>query len=146
MRGEEYTGEFGEIRLSSLKAIRDVFVEHEALVEETFLDEFNPHELHIHYSEGFEEAGRFDVRWSRKNNHNFHYTEGRSLDFRYDRHPNYHSPKKHFHAPDDESSQDATESCIQVEQDRLVALAVIERWRKAWENGDLQLLNQGNPP
>jgi hypothetical protein len=146
MHGEEYTGEFGEIRPSSLKAIRDVFVDHEPLVEETVLDEFNPQELRVYYSEGFEESGRFDVRWGRKNNYNFHYTEGESLDFRYDRHPNHHSPEKHFHAPEDESNEDASESCIHVKQDRLVALAVIQLWREAWENGNLELLNQGNPP
>jgi hypothetical protein len=146
MHGEGYTGEFGEISLSSLKIIRDMFVEYEPLVEEAFLDEFNPQELRIYYSEGFEEAGRFDVRWSRKNSYNFHYTEGDSLDFRYDRHPNQHSPEKHFHPPENESSEDAVGSCIQVEQDRLVSLAVIQLWRETWENGDLRLLNRGNPP
>jgi len=76
MYGEKYTGKFGEIRPSSLKVIRDVFVEHEPLVEETVLDVFNPQELRVYYSEGFEGSGRFDVRWSRRNNYNFHYTEG----------------------------------------------------------------------
>jgi hypothetical protein len=145
MYGEEYTGEFGEIRTSSLKAIRDVFREHEPLVETTVLDDFDPRKLVVHYSEGFEEPGRFDIRWSRKNNYNFHYTED-DLDFRYDRHPNGHSPEKHFHAPDQEESKESVKSCIQVERDRLVALAVIQLWREAWEEDSISLLNQGNPP
>jgi len=51
MYGEEYTGEFGEIRTSSLKVVRDVFESHEPLVEETRLDDFDPRELRVHYSE-----------------------------------------------------------------------------------------------
>lgn len=146
MYGEDYTDAFGEIRISSLKVIRDMFERHEPLVEETCLDDFDPRELRVYYSEGFEEPGRFDVRWSRTNSYNFHYTEDESLNFRYDRHPNDHSSEKHFHVPEDTRSEDAVESCIEVEQDRLVALAVVQLWREAWENGDLLLLNRGSPP
>jgi hypothetical protein len=146
MHGEEYTGEFGKIRVSSLKTIRDVFETHEPLVEETRLDDFDPRELRVYYSEGFEEPGRFDVRWSRTNSYNFHYTEGENFDFRYDKHPNDHSPEKHFHTPDDTRSEEAVESCIDVEQDHLVTLAVVQLWRNAWEKNDLSLLNRGIPP
>jgi hypothetical protein len=86
------------------------------------------------------------VRWSRTNSYNFHYTEGEDFDFRYDKHPNDHSPEKHFHAPDDTRSEEAVESCIDVEQDHLVALAVVQLWRNAWEKNDLSLLNRGSPP
>jgi len=86
------------------------------------------------------------VRWSKTNSYNFHYTEGEDFDFRYDRHPNDHSPEKHFHAPGDTRSEEAVESCIDVEQDRLVALAVVQLWRESWENDDPSLLNRGSPP
>ncbi|XGI82721.1 hypothetical protein ACEU6E_05395 [Halorutilales archaeon Cl-col2-1] len=145
---EEYTGEFGEVKVSSLRVIRDVFVNHEPLVEEAQLDEFDPHELQVYFEDGFEKPGRFDVRWSTRNYFNFHYTEPGEFDFRYDRHPNHHSPEKHFHPPSPQKGErrDPEESCIEVETDRLVALAVIQLWRQAWEADDFSLLNQGNPP
>lgn len=145
MRGEKNAGGLGEIRVSSLKVIRDVFERYEPLVKDTHLDDFNPRVLRVQYTEGFEQPGRFDVKWDRSNNYSFHYTEN-ELDFRYDRHPNDHSPEKHFHPPEVSGTEAAEESCIEVEQDNLVALAVVQLWRQAWENDDLSLLNQGNPP
>jgi hypothetical protein len=145
MSEDEYTGSLGEMKISSLKIVRDVFEKYEPLVEDTHLDDFDPRLLQVNYSEGFEDSGRFDVKWDRKNNYSFHYTE-ETLDFRYDRHPNDHSPEKHFHAPGDTQREDATTSCVEVEQDRLVAMAAVQLWRNAWEKDDLSLLNRGNPP
>lgn len=146
MSQDERSG-FGPPDLPSLVAVRDTFERHEPLVDETaFDDSIDAQQLVVRLSAGFEEPGRFDVRWSATDCYSFHYAES-GLDFRYDAHPNPHSPREHFHPPPDAASADAEESCIQVELPELVALAVIQLWRAAWEAGDQSLLNGGvNPP
>lgn len=141
---EEYSG-FGPPDRASLAAIRDTFERHEPLVEAATLDSpLDPQLLAVELSVGFGEPGRFDVRWSVTDCYCFHYSED-ELDFRFDNHPNPHSPRKHFHPPPD--ADNAEPSCIDVELAERVTLAVIQCWRNAWENDDRSLLNIAeNPP
>jgi hypothetical protein len=137
---------FGPSDESTLFAIREVFNRHKPLIESMRFDsDLDPQKLHVSLSDGFEESGRFDIRWSVTDNYAFHYSES-GLDFRFDKHPNPHSPLTHFHSPSD-SSTVAEPSCIEVELAELVSLAVIQCWRRAWENDDLSRLNTAeNPP
>lgn len=135
---------FGPSDESTLGAVRDVFARHEPLVMSMEFDsDLNPQKLLVRLSDGFTEPGRFDIRWSVTDNYAFHYSEP-ELDFRYDKHPNPHSPLKHFHPPSDSGVK---QSCIEVELAELVTLAVLHCWREAWENDDLSRLNTAeNPP
>lgn len=144
--GGEYDG-FGPPDGASLVAIRDTFERYEPLVESTGFDStFDPQVLIITVAVGFEEPGRFDVRWSTTDSYGFHYTED-DLDFRFDNHPNPHSPREHFHPPPAASTEDAEPSCIEVELAERVTLAVIQCWRSALESDDLSRLNAAeNPP
>lgn len=143
----ELSDEFGPIDRTKLAHIRTLFDETEPLVARTVYDDsVNPRRLHIYLTTGFDAKGRFDVRWSDRNHYSFHYTE-LNLDFRFDSHPNPHSPLAHFHPPPAASSHTAVRSCIEVERAELVALAVIQRWRAALEQDDPSCLNEGdNPP
>lgn len=135
---EEREG-FGPPDRASLIAVRDTFCRHEPLVESMAFDSpLDPQLFAVELSAGFDEPGRFDVRWSVTDSHCFHYSEP-ELDFRFDNHPNPHSPRKHFHPPPDAES--AEPSCIEVELAERMTLAVIQCWRKAWENDDPSLLN-----
>lgn len=143
--GRDEPGGFGPPDLPSLVAVRDTFERHEPLVDgSTFDDSIDPYRLTIGLSAGFEDAGRFDVRWSVTDCYSFHYAEP-GLDFRFDAHSNPHSPREHFHPPPD--AERVEPSCIEVELPELVALAVIQEWRRGWEADDPSLLNDGeNPP
>ena len=142
------THEFGPPDLPSLVAVRDTFERHEPLVDESKLDDpIDPYRLAIRLLDGFGEPGRFDVRWSTTDCYSFHYTES-GLDFRFDAHPNPHSPREHFHPPDGlaERVERIEPSCIAVELPELVTLAVLQEWRRAWEADDPSLLNRGDDP
>jgi hypothetical protein len=136
---------FGPSDESTLRAILDVFDLHEPLVESMEFDsDLDPQKLLVTFSDGFREPGRFDIRWSVTDNYAFHYSEP-ELDFRYDKHPNPHSPLKHFHPPSDPSAI-PVQSCIEVELAELVSLAVPQCWRRAWEHDDLSRLNTAENP
>lgn len=51
---------------------------------------------------------RMDVRWFERGDYSFHYVEHRSdgsrWECRWDRHPNEHDPRSHFHRPPDGQS------------------------------------------
>lgn len=143
--GGERTHGFGPPDLPSLEAIRDTFERHEPLVEESrFDDPIDPYRLAVHFSAGFEQPGRFDVRWATTDCYSFHYAED-GIDFRFDAHPNPHSPREHFHLPPD--GERTEPSCIEVDLPELVTLAVLGEWRRAWEADDPSLLNDAeNPP
>lgn len=129
---------FGPPDRVSLIAVRDTFERHEPLAETTTFDSaLDPQLLSVELSAGFDEPGRFDVPWSVTDSYCFHYSEP-DLDFRFDNHPNPHSPRKHFHPPPDAAG--AEPSCIEVELAERVTLAVLQCWRSAWENNDLSLL------
>ena len=143
----ELSGAFGPIDSTALTHIRTLFCETEPLVNETeFDDPIAPTVLHVHLTTGFGSSGRFDIRWSEYDYYSIHYTEP-DLDYRFDRHPNPHSPEKHFHRPPNVHSKAAVPSCIEVERPELVALAVVQRWRDALGKDDSSILNDvDNPP
>lgn len=142
--GDELTGAFGRTDLAALSNVRTLLVETEPLVSSTGYDDpLNPRSLRVELAEGIQAPGRFDVRWSERGYYSIHYAEP-ELDFRFDNHPNPHSPAKHVHLLPD--AVDTEPSCIRVERPELVALAVLERWRAVLD-GEYAALNDGsNPP
>ena len=140
---EQGGSRFGAPNLAALRAIRETILRVEPLAEVSFDDLLNPSRLVVDLPTGVEEPGRLEIRWSTSGLYGFHYEEP-GLAFRFDRHPNPHSPEKHVHLPPD---GEATEgSCIEVERPELVALAVLERWRAAVEPGPAVLTDGENPP
>lgn len=61
-------------------------------------------------------------------------------------HPNTHSAEKHFHLPPDAPSETATKFCMQVEEPRLVARAVLKLWRRGYDRGTFDDLNTIDNP
>jgi len=143
---EDDDGRFGSTDTTSLEAFRDVFLE-EPLVERAEFDDLtNPRELRVRLSDGVTSEGSFTVRWSARGYYSVHYSEEKDVQFRFDRHPNPHSPQKHFHPPPDASTQDAEPSCIEVETDELVARAVLKLWRRWYESDGDEYPNSGKKP
>jgi len=142
-------GEFGRIYLPALRRIRTLWLDIEPLVAGTGYDDpVSPRELQVSLADGIDDAdtGRFDIQWSRRDMYSFHYTDS-ERDWRFDRHPNTHSPEKHFHPPPDAPSTTAQSSCITVTEVSLVTRAVHAMWRAAYEHSDLARLNSpSNPP
>lgn len=120
---------------------------YEPLVAGTaFDDPIDPRAIHLHLDAGIRaDAGRFDVTWTDRGCYRYHYTEGDEFNYRYDRHPRPNLPDDHFHEPPD-AAHDAVPSPIEVTTVRLVTLAVVQLWREAVETGDLDALQQRNPP
>lgn len=141
---------FGAIDAGALREIRDLFVEMEPLVEAAALDDsLDPRTLSVELADGVGDASsaRFDVRWSLAGNYVFHYTDDRGRNFRFDRHQKPDAPVQHFHPPPDAPSRPVEPSCIAVTELGLVTRAVLKRWRDAYEQGDLDGVNDGaNPP
>ena len=139
--------ETGSPDLQRLRTVRTVATEHEPLVSETTFDSpVNPQTLHLSMDAGIRaETGRFDVTWTENGYYKYHYTEDEEFNYRYDRHPRADVPEKHFHEPP-AASHDAVPSCIEVEIVPLVTLAVLQLWRDAVESGNLDHLQQPNPP
>jgi len=147
--GDE-TGTFGPIDTGALRDIRDLFVEREPLVEATTLaDPSNSRSLAITLSDGVGVAGRarFDVRWTVDDHYAFHYTDAAGRDCRFDCHPKPDAPTRHFHPPPDAPSRPVDPSCVTVTEIPLVARAVLNAWRVAYDSGVLAVMNDlENPP
>lgn len=147
---EELATDIGAPDGAILRTIRDLFLTEEPLIEETSLDNvLDPKTLHIVFADGIGEASwsRIDITWFRAGAYRFHHVDERGINWRFDRHPNTHSPEKHFHEPPDAPSETAQRSCIRVEEPRLVARAVLKLWRRAYDNESLEELNTAqNPP
>lgn len=143
-------GEFGTIYLPALQRIRNLWVDVEPLVVETRYDDpVDPTELHVELADGLLDAdsARFDVQWSDLDNYSFHYVDSADVNWRFDRHPNTHSPDRHFHPPPSARTADAEPSCIRVAEVSLVARAVHKLWRTAYDSGTLDRLDSvSNPP
>jgi hypothetical protein len=140
---------FGAIDPEALYRIREVFWRQEPLVETAEIDSpARPSTLSVTLDGGFESPGRFDFRRSQHEYYSFHYQEsGDGSAFRFDRHPNPHSPEKRFHRPPNAATDAAEPSCIEVVLPDLVALAVLEAWRHALDCDDLSFVNSiENPP
>lgn len=139
--------ETGSADLKRLQTAWTVADEYEPLVSEaTFDSPVDPQTLQLSMDAGIRaETGRFDVTWTEKGYYKYHYTEDEGFNYRYDRHPRADVPEKHFHEPPD-AGHDAVPSCIEVEVVPLVTLAVLQLWRDAVDAGDLDHLQQPNPP
>lgn len=150
MNGSDHSGEFGPIYLPALQRVRDLWLQREPFVDDSGYDDpVDPSMLWIELSDGLLDASsaRIDIRWSELGNYSFHYVETDGVNWRFDRHPNPHSPDRHFHPPPDAATADAESSCIQVEEVSLVTRAVDKQWKLVYETGDLGGLNGlSNPP
>ena len=146
----ERTTDLGAPDVTTMRRLRDVFEGDEPLVETADFDSvLDPQELRVEYSDGIDDADwcRLDITWYKSGAYRFHYVDEAGVNWRFDRHPNPHSPEKHFHGPPDAPSETAEPSCIDVEEPRLVARAVAKLWRRAYEAGDFSDLNAAsNPP
>lgn len=133
-----------------LRTIQSLLLKEDPLVEEAFFDSvLDPQTLHILFADGVGEASesRLDITWYRSGAYRFHHIDENDINWRFDRHPNNHSPEKHFHEPPDAQSETAQQSCIRVEEPRLVARAVLKLWRRAYDTGSFAELNTAqNPP
>ena len=150
MNDDDRAGEFGPIYLPALQRIRTLWLELEPLVEETRYDGVAaPTELQISLSDGLgdAESARLDIQWSELGMYSFHYVDGDDINWRFDRHPNTHSPEIHFHPPPEAATRAAGPSCIDVAEVSLVTRSVHMMWRIAYEENDLSGLNSvSNPP
>ncbi|MGQ4554910.1 hypothetical protein [Halobellus sp. GM3] len=147
--GTERPEGFGPIDAGALREIRDLFVESEPLVENAELvDPLNPQTLSIEFSDGVGDAttARLDVRWSVSGHYAFHHTDDATQNFRFDRHPKPDAPTHHFHPPPDAPSRPVERSCIEVTELPLVARAVLQRWRDAYDRGTVRRLNDAVDP
>ena len=147
---EELTGDVGAPDAAELQTIRDLFLQDEPLVEDAIFDSIlAPRELRIQFVDGIGDATwcRLDITWYTSGAYRFHYVDESDVNWRFDRHPNDHSPEKHFHKPPAAASETALQSCITVEEPRLVARAVLNILRRAYETGSVAELNTAqNPP
>ena len=150
MSGDDRAGEFGPIYLPALQRIRDLWLDLEPLVDVTSYDDIvAPTELHISLSDGISnaESARLDIQWSEQGMYSFHSVDSENVNWRFDRHPNTHSPEIHFHPPPTAATTTAEPSCIDVTEVSLVTRAVHAMWRAAYEDDDSAQLNSAsNPP
>jgi len=147
---DDRAGEFGPIYLPALQRIRDLWIELEPLVETTSYDDIvSPTELHVEIGDGIgtADSARFDIQWSQLDMYTFHYVDSEGRNWRFDRHPNTHSPEKHVHPPPEAATASAEPSCIEVAEVSLVTRAVHANWRTAYGQTDIFRLNSlSNPP
>lgn len=147
---EERSTDLGVPDVMTMQRTRDIVTQDEPLIEQAQFDSvLDPQELQIRFADGIGDAEwcRIDVTWYTSGAYRFHYTDSDGRNWRFDKHPNPHSAEKHFHQPPDASSETATQSCIQVEEPRLVARAVLKLWRRAYERGTFDEVNTAeNPP
>lgn len=149
MSNDDRAGEFGPIYLPALQRIRDLWIELEPVVETTsYNDIVSPTKLHIDLADGIgsAEAARFDIQWSELDMYTFQYVDTEDRNWRFDRHPNTHSPEKHFHPPPDAATTACEPSCTNVSEVSLVTRAVHAGWRVAYEHADTSRLNTLSNP
>ncbi|MCU4741325.1 hypothetical protein OB955_23550 [Halobacteria archaeon AArc-m2/3/4] len=147
---EERSSDLGAPDVMTMRSIRDLFVREEPLVETSQFDSvLDPQEIRVSFTDGIGDAEwcRVDITWYKSGAYRFHYVDERDVNWRFDNHPNPHSPTCHFHRPPDAPPETAEQSCIEVDEPRLVARAVLKLWRRAYEMDDLDILNTAtNPP
>jgi len=78
--------------------------------------------------------------------YSFHYVDSTDINWRFDRHPNTHSPESRFHPQPDAATAAPQPSCIDVTGVSLVSRAVHTVWRVAYEDNDLGHLNSVSNP
>ena len=146
---EECASDLGKPDVTSMRMIRDLFLREEPLVEVADFDSVHrPQELRIWFKDGIGNADwcRLDCTWYSSGAYRFHSVDEDDVNWRFDMHPNPHSPDQHFHEPPKASSETAVQSCIQVTEPRLVARAILKIWRRGYETGDLATLNAATDP
>ncbi|WP_115862486.1 hypothetical protein [Halorussus litoreus] len=137
----------------ALLDFREVFTEMEPLAEGELDDFFEPSKLHVYLSDGVgaAESARLDVIWTTLHDYNIHYTDGLDRNLRWDVHPHdYPVPGDdgHFHPqPDASTDPEAVEcSCIAVTEIPLVARAAHTLWRRVYEQGSFDGVNDAVDP
>jgi len=86
-----------------------------------------------------EVSARFEIRWYRNDDFNFHYQEERQDSTwmcRWDRHPNAHNSRDHFHLPPAASRTDVEDAqwpADHRDMSRLVLGRIEERIETLWE-------------
>lgn len=146
---EELDGDIGRPDVGVMADIRDMIIQEEPLASSfAWNDPVHRRQLYIEFSEGIGDVdwSRLDVTWYTAGAYKFHYVDEHDNNWRFDRHPNPHSPEKHFHEPPDADSNAAVRSCISVEEPRLVARAVLKLWRRAVMSGSFDELNTARDP
>lgn len=117
------------------------------MVDATVYDDVvAPTELQISLSDGPDDAesARLDIQWSELGMYSFHYVDTEDINWRFDRHPNSHSPEIHFNPSPDAATTAAEPSCLGVSEGSLVTRAVHAMWRAAYENDDIARLNSAS--
>lgn len=154
MREPESHSLRGAIDAGALHDFLTEFKRLEPLASGSLDDPVSPEELRLQLDDGVGEAtsASLTVRWSVKGDYNVHYSDDEGRNLRWDVHPHdYTAPEGdgHYHPPPDASSDDPNveASCIEVAELKLVARAVHQLWRDAYETGDIGSLNDAeNPP
>lgn len=100
---------------SVLKRLRSRFVRSRMTESAELVEEGSLH-LRIELSREYypsEISSRFEIRWYRNDDFTVHYQEERpdsAWKCRWDRHPNAHNSRDHFHPPPDASRTDAEDA------------------------------------
>lgn len=126
---------------SVLERMQSRFVGSRMTASATVVDDRKPHlrvELSGEYYPG-EISARFEIRWYRNDDFNVHYQEEQrdtSWECRWDRHPNAHNSRDHFHPPPSASrnrAEDAQWPPDHRDVGRLVFDRIEERIETLWE-------------
>ncbi|WP_424020123.1 hypothetical protein [Haloferax sp. Atlit-48N] len=142
-------GTVGPIDDVTLEEIRTVCTRADGLVEDAGFDSrLDPTKLQIHFRDEIAEATwcRFDIRWFQRQYYSFHCLDECGVQFRYDYHPKPDAPEKHFHTPPEANSGDVEQSYIVTTEPMLVARAVHQLWRRAYETASFDALNTAENP
>lgn len=126
---------------SVLERIRSRFVGHRMFESAEIVEEGKLH-LRVVLSGDYypnEASARFEIRWYRNDDFTFHYQEERrdgAWACRWDRHPNAHNSRDHFHPPPDASRTDAENAQWPADHrdvSRLALDRIEERIQTLWE-------------
>lgn len=123
-----------------LEQLRSQFIRSQMFHSAEIRSDRNLHlrvELSQRYYPG-ETTASFEIRWYRNDDFNVHYQETRSESVwrcRWDRHPNGHNSRSHFHPPPDASRTDAEDAQFPTDHREVFNLIldyVIERIETLW--------------
>ena len=116
---------------SVLERMRSRFAGRRMFESATIVEDGKRH-LRVELSDDYfpnEASARFEIRWYRNDDFNFHYQEERpdgAWKCRWDRHPNAHNSRDHFHPPPAASRIDA-ENARWPDDHRGVSRLVLDR-------------------
>lgn len=138
----------GPVDRGALLDFQEAITRREPLATGELDDFLDPSMLYIHFEDGVGQAdsGRLDVVWTTQDDYTVHYTDD-TRNLRWDVHPHdYPKPPedRHFHPPPDASSDPdlVEDSCIEVSEIVLVALATLKLWLTAYERGSFEGINR----